>query len=94
MNGGGEAPVLLTSRQTTTTTALLAEAATRRGIAVRTLGRSDALDASGAAVHWYGGPLAADRIARPLGLGLLEPPDDWLAGLPEEFSGRRVELTR
>ena len=28
-----------------------------------------------------------------LDLGLLEPPDDWLAGLPEELVGRRIDLT-
>lgn len=46
-----------------------------------------------AAVHWYGGPLAADRISDTLALGLLEPSDGWLAELPEEFTGRRVQLT-
>ncbi|WP_443065098.1 ATP-grasp domain-containing protein [Streptomyces sp. NBC_00576] len=46
------------------------------------------------AVYWYGGPLAYDvRIAGVLDLGLLEPSDGWLAELPEEFTGRRVQLT-
>jgi hypothetical protein len=46
------------------------------------------------AVYWYGGPLAYDRrIAGVLDLGLLEPSDGWLAALPEEFTGRHVELT-
>jgi hypothetical protein len=31
------------------------------------------------------GPLAADRVAGGLGLGLLEPSDGWLVRLPEEF---------
>ncbi|MFI1354825.1 ATP-grasp domain-containing protein [Streptomyces sp. NPDC020898] len=50
-------------------------------------------DSVAGSVHWYGGPLAADRIAGALGLGLLEPSDGWLAELPEEFTGRRVQLT-
>lgn len=91
---GRRGSVFLTSGQRTSTTVLLAEAAAGRGMEVRSLADAGALTASAeAAVHWYGGPLAADRIADALALGLLEPPDDWLAELPEEFTGRRVELT-
>ncbi|NEC91702.1 ATP-grasp domain-containing protein [Streptomyces sp. SID12501] len=95
---GGPVPVFLTSGQQTSTTVLLAEAAAGRGMEVRSLAAASALTGlSGSgdrAVHWYGGPLAYDhRIAGALGLGLLEPPDDWLAALPEEFTGRHVELT-
>ncbi|UIX32768.1 ATP-grasp domain-containing protein [Streptomyces sp. GQFP] len=90
---GRRSSVFLTSGQRTSTTVLLAEAAAGRGMAVRSLADAGALTASAeAAVHWCGGPLAAD-IADALALGLLEPPDDWLAELPEEFTGRRVELT-
>ncbi|WP_232838404.1 ATP-grasp domain-containing protein [Streptomyces geranii] len=87
--------MFLTSGQRTSTTVLLAEAAAGRGMEVRSLGEPGVSPASlaGRAVHWYGGPLAADRIAAPLCLGLLEPPDGWLAGLPEEYTGRRVRLT-
>lgn len=96
MTGDRAAAVLLTSRQETSTTALLADAAIRRGMDVRLLGR-DVQEwedlAESRRVHWYGGPLAADRIADRLGLGLLEPPDDWLVRLPERFSGRRIALT-
>ncbi|MET8507385.1 ATP-grasp domain-containing protein [Streptomyces sp. NPDC004787] len=62
----------------------------------------------GEAVHWHGGPRLADRITRPSGpdlgpgprpgpglgldLGLLEPGDGWLAGLPREFTRRRIAL--
>ncbi|MDQ0909436.1 hypothetical protein QFZ22_005421 [Streptomyces canus] len=61
---------------------------------VQVLTDGQALDALvGRAVHWYGGPLAADRVADGLGLGLLEPSDDWLVRLPEEFTARRIELT-
>ncbi|GAA2791899.1 ATP-grasp domain-containing protein [Crossiella cryophila] len=38
--------------------------------------------------HYYGGPLVADTLA--LDLALLEPPDDWLPGLPTEFTARRI----
>jgi len=91
----GEAtPVLLTSAQPTSTTRLLAEAAARRGLEVVTLDGSLLPEAlAGRLVHWYGGPLLADRIAGRLDLALLEPADDWLTGLPEEFTGRRIELT-
>ncbi|WP_344633823.1 ATP-grasp domain-containing protein [Streptomyces glaucosporus] len=44
-------------------------------------------------VHWYGGPFTARRITDRTGLALLEPPDDWLARLPEEFTGRRIEAS-
>ncbi|MEV6977332.1 ATP-grasp domain-containing protein [Kitasatospora sp. NPDC093806] len=92
-------PVLLTSAQDTSTTRLLAEAAGARGLDTVVLARgvpagADTVDRlAGRPVHWYGGPLAAARIADRLGLALLEPADDWLPGLPEEFTGRRIELT-
>ncbi len=90
----GPAPVLLTSAQRTSTTVLLAEAAARRGLEVATLDGPLLIETwAGRQVHWYGGPLAADRIGGGLDLALLEPADDWLAGLPEEFTGRRIELT-
>ncbi len=44
-------------------------------------------------MYWYDGPLAGDRIAARLSLGLLEPADGWLAALPHAFTGRRIELT-
>jgi hypothetical protein len=95
---GRTGPVFLTSGQRTSTTVLLAEAAAGRGMEVRSLDSASALTGlSGSgdrAVHWYGGPLAYDaRIAGALHLGLLEPSDGWLAALPQEFTGRRVELT-
>ncbi|MGA5817451.1 ATP-grasp domain-containing protein [Kitasatospora sp. NPDC094028] len=86
--------VLLTSGQPTSTTALLTAAAARRGLATAVLdGPATVERLAGRPVHWYGGPLAAARIAAPLGLALLEPDDDWLARLPEEFTRRRIELT-
>lgn len=63
----------------------LARAAVDRGLAVV----SDVSAVAGPA-HYYGGPLFADRVAADLGLGLLEPTDDWLPGLPPELVGRRI----
>lgn len=84
------ATVLLTSRQHSTT-ALLTGAAPRRGMNVRALGDLQELEAlaAGRPVHWYGGPLAADQVIGRLGLGLLEPPDDWLVRHPAEHTGPR-----
>jgi hypothetical protein len=42
----------------------------------------------------YGEPLFAASVAEQLELALLEPPFDWLAGLPDEFLLRRVEALR
>ncbi|MFG2494825.1 ATP-grasp domain-containing protein [Streptomyces caniferus] len=88
-----DAPLLLTSAQRTSTATLLTEAAARRGLETVTLTGPDTLRTlAGRAVHWYGGPRIADRIAGPLRLGLLEPPDDWLARLPRQLTLRRIEL--
>lgn len=90
----GETPVLLSSPQRTSTSLLVSEAAVRRGMGVRVLdGPPEFLVPGRSSHHWYGGPLLADRVAGPLGLGLLEPADAWLAELPEEFTARRVALT-
>ncbi|MFB6823043.1 ATP-grasp domain-containing protein [Streptomyces virginiae] len=84
--------VFLIPARPTATAGLLAEAAARRGMTVRALG-PDFRELAGRPVHWCGGPHAAARVAGALGLGLLEPPDDWLTRLPERFTGRRIELT-
>lgn len=90
----GAPRVLLTSAQGTSTAGLLARAATGRGFDVAVLTGPDALDAvRGRAVHWYGGPLVAARAAGPAGFALLEPADDWLVQLPEQYTRRRIELT-
>ncbi|MCT4353435.1 ATP-grasp domain-containing protein [Streptomyces sp. Je 1-79] len=71
----------------TSTMELLAVEAAARGMVVL------AAEETGAAVgpaHWYGGPAAGARLAGRLGFALLEPADDWLAELPEEFTGREV----
>lgn len=67
----------------------LARAAVDRGLAV--VSAVPAVPAG--PVHYYGGPLFADRVTAELGLGLLEPADDWLPGLPRELVGRRIRAT-
>ncbi|MFE4634228.1 ATP-grasp domain-containing protein [Streptomyces sp. NPDC056773] len=84
--------VFLVPGQRTTTAGLLAGAAARRGMEVRGLD-GGAEDLAGRRVHWRGGPAAGARVAPALGIGLLEPPDDWLAGLPEWATGRGIRLT-
>ncbi|MER5202468.1 ATP-grasp domain-containing protein [Streptomyces sp. NPDC002825] len=71
----------------TSTMELLAGEAAGRGMAV--LAAEEIATAMGPA-YWYGGPAAGARLAGRLGFALLEPADDWLAGLPEEFTGREV----
>ncbi|MFF8381509.1 ATP-grasp domain-containing protein [Streptomyces sp. NPDC015661] len=66
---------------------LLAGEAAGRGMAV--LAAEEADRAVGPA-YWYGGPVAGARLAGRLGFALLEPADDWLPRLPEEFTGRKV----
>lgn len=85
----GPGPVLLLHPPRTSTAELLGQAAAWRGYDV--VGR--AADAGGRRTHWYGGPLAADRLGGGLGLGLLEPADDWLTTVPHALLGRPVRLT-
>lgn len=70
----------------TSTMELLAVEAAGRGMPVRA---AEEPGLTGPA-YWYGGPVAGARLAGRLGFALLEPVDDWLAELPEEFTGRRV----
>ncbi|WP_084556232.1 ATP-grasp domain-containing protein [Couchioplanes caeruleus] len=77
------------------TAELLADAAERRGMAVerfRTGGVPQRLrGATGG--HLYGGPRFAGTVADELDVALLEPADDWLVGLPDEFVRRDIVLT-
>ncbi|MFJ1706278.1 ATP-grasp domain-containing protein [Kitasatospora sp. NPDC088346] len=68
---------------------LLAAEAAGRGMAVRAA--EEPGQVTGPA-HWYGGPLAGARLAGRFRFALLEPVDDWLAELPQEFTGRRVRI--
>ncbi|MFF9056094.1 ATP-grasp domain-containing protein [Streptomyces erythrochromogenes] len=83
------APVLLLSAPRTSTAELIARAAAWRGYDVT----ERATGVEGRRVHWYGGPRAAARHAGPLGLGLLEPGDDWLTRVPRPLLRRSVRLT-
>ncbi|MFI5861449.1 ATP-grasp domain-containing protein [Streptomyces sp. NPDC051546] len=76
----------------TTTDGLLGAAAARRGMEVRGLDAGVGGPA-GRDVYWRGGPAAGARVAAELGIGLLEPPDAWLAGLPGWATGRGIRLT-
>ncbi|MFI9049310.1 ATP-grasp domain-containing protein [Streptomyces sp. NPDC053427] len=94
MSAPGPAPVLLISAQRTSTALLLTEAAARRGLETATLTGPDTVRAlTGRAVHWHGGPRVADLVSGTLRLGLLEPPDHWLAQLPRPLTHRHIELT-
>ncbi|MCX5406136.1 ATP-grasp domain-containing protein [Streptomyces sp. NBC_00335] len=84
--------VFLVPGQRTTTAGLLGEAAGRRGMEVRGLD-AELGGLAGRVVYWCGGPAAGARVAGALGIGLLEPPDDWLAGLPEWATGRGIRLS-
>ncbi|MFI8103641.1 ATP-grasp domain-containing protein [Streptomyces sp. NPDC086023] len=82
-------PVLLLAAPRTSTAALIATAAARRGYDVT----ERAASTQGRRAHWYGGPRAAARLAGPLGLGLLEPADDWLTRVPGALLRRTIRLT-
>ncbi|WP_030158778.1 ATP-grasp domain-containing protein [Streptomyces sp. NRRL S-244] len=82
-------PTLLLNPPRTTTAELLAQAAAWRGHDVVAHVRQ----AEGRETYWYGGPLAADVLSGRLGLGLLEPADDWLATVEHPLLRRSVRLT-
>lgn len=46
----------------------------------------------GGPAHLYAGPLFADAVAADLGVGLLEPPDDWLTRLPYDAVHRTITM--
>ncbi|MFK4594417.1 ATP-grasp domain-containing protein [Streptomyces pristinaespiralis] len=86
---------LFLSPRITATGKALAAAAVRRGMRTSTLyDRRVPEDSQGVpGGSLYAGPLFADAVAGDLGLGLLEAPEAWLAGLPLELTSRRIELT-
>ncbi|XMN05447.1 ATP-grasp domain-containing protein [Streptomyces griseobrunneus] len=75
-----------------TTAALPADAARRRSMEVTVLPVGTVPDRYRERCdgHYYGGPRFAARVARPLGVALLEPDDGWLDALPYAFTGRRI----
>ncbi|MET9383198.1 ATP-grasp domain-containing protein [Streptomyces sp. NPDC002928] len=86
---------LFLSPRVTATGHALADAARRRGTRVETLHdwRVPVRERASAGASLYAGPLFADAVARELGLGLLEAPQDWLARLPHELTLRDVQFT-
>ncbi|WP_425246269.1 ATP-grasp domain-containing protein [Streptomyces sp. NEAU-NA10] len=86
---------LFLSPRVTATGHALADAARRRGAHVETLRdwRVPEQWRRAAGASLYAGPLFADAVARELGVGLLEAPEDWLARLPHELTLRDVEFT-
>ncbi|MGW8779397.1 ATP-grasp domain-containing protein [Streptomyces sp. NPDC055796] len=83
------APALFVNPPRTTTAELIAQAAVWRGHDVV----AHVKQAEGRETYWYGGPLAADVLSGRLGLGLLEPADDWLATVEQPLLRRTVRLT-
>ncbi|MFF3324844.1 ATP-grasp domain-containing protein [Streptomyces sp. NPDC002889] len=83
------------SPRVTATGSALAAAAVRRGMSVRTMHDwrvpEESKGAPGASL--YAAPLFADAVADELGLALLEAPEDWLASLPYELTGREIQFT-
>ncbi|OEJ57781.1 hypothetical protein BGM19_07160 [Streptomyces agglomeratus] len=84
---------LALSPRATATGHALAAAARRRGLGCASLRQWRAPERPHTIGSLYAGPLFADAVADGLGLGLLEPPMDWLAALPYELTGRHIECT-
>lgn len=89
-----ERALILPPRVTETGLAF-ADAARRRGMRVETLHtwRLPEHLAGHAGAHLYAGPLFADAVGAELGVGLLEPDQDWLARLPREATRREIVFT-
>lgn len=86
--------VLVLAPRSTETDRQLATAAYRRGIRVERFGGwTVPPELPGTAAHAYAGPLFADTVAADLGIGFLEAPEDWLARLPAELTGREITAT-
>ncbi|MBV1851671.1 ATP-grasp domain-containing protein [Catellatospora tritici] len=87
--------VLVLAPRVTESGLAYADAARRRGMRVETLRewRVPGELAEAAGVHLYAGPLFADTVGAELGLGLLEPDQDWLARLPRAVTRRDVVFT-
>ncbi|MEY9888243.1 hypothetical protein ABIA31_001883 [Catenulispora sp. MAP5-51] len=85
---------LVFSPRANDTSHVLASVAHRRGLLTEHLtgwGVPEGFLVGGPA-HLYAGALFADAVAADLGIGLLEPPDDWLTGLPREAVRREIRM--
>lgn len=83
---------LVLAPRSTETDRRLGPAAYRKGLRVqRSYDWAVPDGVRGGEAYVYAGPLFADAVAGALGVGLLEPADDWLTRLPRELAGRRVD---
>ncbi|HYT87585.1 MAG TPA: ATP-grasp domain-containing protein [Gemmataceae bacterium] len=87
-------PTLILPPRYTPDSIAVSKAAVRAGWGVERLGSWRVPDhLAGQEFVLYGEPLFAAVVADPLGLSLLEPPLDWLAGLSQELTRRRIRFT-
>ncbi|WP_443051440.1 ATP-grasp domain-containing protein [Streptomyces sp. NBC_00234] len=84
----GVVTLLLPPRLTASAEALR-DAARRRGLRTVHLSTST-VPADVRAEHLHAGPGFADIVAPALNIALLQAPEDWLARLPREFTGREI----
>lgn len=87
-------PTLYVPAAPTPTIEALSTEALARGLQVSPLHREDSLskNITDDPAHLFGGPVLAGHLKRHTPLALLEPSDDWLPNLPEEFLLRHVRL--
>ncbi|MFE3830688.1 ATP-grasp domain-containing protein [Streptomyces sp. NPDC059092] len=75
----------------TTSAQALRDAARRRGLSTVQL-PTYAVPADVRAQHLHAGPGFADIAAPALNIALLQAPEDWLARLPREYTGREISF--
>ncbi|MFD3655623.1 ATP-grasp domain-containing protein [Streptomyces sp. NPDC058620] len=86
----GAVTLLLPPRLTASAQALR-DAARRRGLPTVQLPTS-AVPADLHAEHLHSGPGFADIVAPALNIALLQAPEDWLARLPRQYTGREITV--
>lgn len=87
-------PTVILSQRFSTDSQAVWSAASRAGWNVHRAIRYLPPDPLPELVCAYGEVSFCDMMAERAGLGLLDPPDDWLSGLPESFLQRKVEFCR
>lgn len=87
-------PTVMLSQRFGTDSQAVWDAANRAGWGVHRAIRYLPPDPLPERVCAYGEVSFCDIMAERAGLGLLDPPDDWLAGLPESLLQRKVEFCR